>query len=47
MMNIQQREKKYDQLITKEKFRTVDFPLLEELAGTKTIGSTNGSITVP
>ena len=45
--HIQQKEKTNDQLITNEKFRVVDFPLLDELAGAKTIGSTKGSIMVP
>jgi len=46
--HIQQKEKTNDQLITNEKFRVVDFPLLVELAGAaETIGSTKGSITVP
>ncbi len=45
--HMQQKKEKIYQLITNEKLNVVDFPLLDELTGAKTIASTNGSTIVP
>ena len=45
--HMQQQKEKKNQLITNEKLKVVDFPLLDELTGAKTIGSTNGWTIAP